>query len=247
MSKEMGLVPDQQELAVYQVIAKQAHMGKFVENRGGEAGILSMMLMARELGIPPMQALMGGLNNIQGKVEVSPRLMNSMIRKAGHKIEILKCDNTHCSLLGTRSDTGERLEVIYSIEDAKRAGIYKGAWEKYPDDMCFKSALSKLARRLFTDVISTAYIEGEISEPKETLKPEDKQEAIQAEVIEPMVETLSFKDILEIEAMIGEDIEILNRILKTYGKTKLSEIEKSHYPTIKNGLEKKYGKVSENT
>lgn len=41
-----------------------------------------------------------------------------------------------------------------------------GVWAKYPEDMIYARALSRLARRLFADVIGTAYVEGEIREEK---------------------------------------------------------------------------------
>lgn len=164
MNKESALVPSNDEMTTYQVMAKTAAQSQLYAKIGGEAGLLSIMLMARELGIPPMQALMG-MSMIQGKVEVSPRLMNMMIRKAGHKISILECSETLCKIAGTRSDTKEGYTCSFTLDEAKKAGLVRsgGGWEKYPSDMLFARCLSRLARRLFADVISSAYVEGEIS------------------------------------------------------------------------------------
>lgn len=194
------------QVQALETLAKHATSSKFFNNLGGQAGIFCIAMYAQELGLPPMQCLFGGMNNIQGKIELSPRLMNSMIRKAGHKVEVLICDANQCELKGTRADTKETLKVGFSIEDAKRAGIYKagGAWTKYPDDMCFKSALSKLARRLFADVISTAYIEGEIDSDRSAKQfPAQEDESQEAEV-EPIAE-------LKSETLIsGEECEFLH-------------------------------------
>lgn len=164
MSKELMLVPTAEEMTIYTVMAKKANDSKFFDKLGGEPGILSIMLMARELGIMPMQAIMGGMSVIMGKVELSPRLMNSMIRKAGHRLSIVESTDTVCEILGVRHDTGDEYKCRYTIEDAKKAGLIKsgGGWDKYASDMLFARCLSRLARRLFTDVISSAYAEGEI-------------------------------------------------------------------------------------
>lgn len=165
MSKEVILVPSNDELSVYQLIAKTAAQSQLYAKIGGETGLLSIMLMARELGIPPMQALTS-MSMIQGKVEVSPRLMNMMIRKAGHRLDILECSETSCKIKGTRHDTKEEYTCSYTIDEARKAGLVRsgGGWEKYASDMLFARCLSRLARRLFADVISSAYVEGEISD-----------------------------------------------------------------------------------
>ena len=91
--------------------------------------------------------------------------MSLMIRQKGHKIEQVKSDDEICVLKGIRSDTGQEMEVSFSVEDAKKAQLAgKDNWKKYPADMCFARALSRLARRLFSDVIGSSYVEGEIQE-----------------------------------------------------------------------------------
>jgi hypothetical protein len=125
------------------------------------------LLAARELGIPPMQALNGGIWNIQGKIEISARLMNSMIRRAGHSISIKHCDATKCVMEGKRADNGDSFTAQFTIEDAAKAGLTgRGPWKTYAEDMLYARAMSRLARRLFPDVIGTAYVEGEIRDAK---------------------------------------------------------------------------------
>ena len=162
-------VPSEHEMMVYQTMSKQAVDSKMYKGIGEQAGVMMIMLAARELGIPPMTALNGGLNIIQGKVEISARMMNALIRKAGHKIFIIESTDEKCTLLGQRRDNNDKAEVSFSIEDAKKAGLIKpnGGWVKCPKDMCFARALSRLARQLFSDVIGIGYIEGEI-QAKET-------------------------------------------------------------------------------
>lgn len=215
MSKE--LIPTFEELGIYQAMATTATKSKMFSKIGEESGLLSLMLMARELGLPPMQSIMGGLNIIQGKVEISPRMMNTMIRKAGHKLEIIDSSDQICKIKGIRHDTKEEYVSSFSLDDARKAGLVKsgGAWEKYASDMLFARCISRLARRLFADVISTAYVEGEIDREDEISKPlVQESKTLEADVIE---ETISTVDAHEIENLLAsEDTEYRCNLLKYY-------------------------------
>lgn len=158
--------PTEHEMMVYHTMSKAAVDSKMYKGIGEQAGVMMIMLAARELGIPPCQAINGGLNIIQGKVEISARMMSALIRKAGHRIEVKECTEHQCILIGKRSDTGEHQTSTFSIIEAQKAGLVKpgGGWTKWPKDMCFARALSRLSRQLFSDVIGIGYVEGEISQ-----------------------------------------------------------------------------------
>lgn len=183
-------IPSPHEMAVFETIALQAVTSKMYRGIGDQAGVLMIMLSARELGIPPMAALNGGIAIISGKVEVAARTMSAMIRRGGHSIREVTSTDTECTLTGTRRDNGDTITVTYTIQDAQKAGLVRsgGGWTKFPSDMLFARALSRLARRLFSDVIGMAYIEGEIkdaqepinSRPLPALAPDDKVIAIEA-------------------------------------------------------------------
>lgn len=161
-----NLIPTIDELKSIEVMCKNANDSKFFTNHNGYAGIFSIAMYAKELGLPVMQCLFGGMHNIQGKIEVAPIMMNNMIRRAGHKIHILKSDSTACILKGVRKDTGEEYECSYTMADAANAGLSgKKNYKDYASDMLFARCLSRLARRLFADVIGSAYVEGEITAP----------------------------------------------------------------------------------
>lgn len=168
-----ALVPTESELKSFKIIAQVAASNQHWRKLGGNgseesvvATILSVMLLARELSISPMQAISGGINNIQGKFEISARLMNQLIRKRGHKLQIKMLTNQMCKIWGKRNDTGEEMEVEYLLEEAMRSGLIKegGAWKKVPQDMLFARAISRLARRLYPDCIGGCYVEGELQE-----------------------------------------------------------------------------------
>src|SRR5574343_474492 len=220
MENSLMLVPNQQELDVYMVMAKRAAESKFYQQMGGEAGVIAIMLYARELGVSPMLAISGGFHNIQGKVEMSARLMNMMIRRAGHSLNIQHPDENTCKIHGKRADTGEEYTASYTFKEAQDAGIAKpgGGWFKHREDMLFARAISRLARRLFPDVIGTAYVEGEMSDtlPMKNANPvrsklnivdikPGKAEA-HIEVSEPIVQVPPpvDKDMADHDAVVGE-------------------------------------------
>lgn len=156
------MLPNAQEFQMFQTIAKSAQASGLYQ--GDSNKIFMVMLAARELGISPMLALNGGIWNIQGKIEISARLMNSMIRRGGNTLEI-KSTATECTITGKRADTGQEHSETFTWAMAEKAGLIKSnVWQKYPEDMLYNRCMSRIARRLFPDVIGTAYVEGEIRE-----------------------------------------------------------------------------------
>lgn len=209
-----NLIPSDVEIRTLIYIAKTAQNSGLYAGVGGEEKILMILLAALELGIRPLQALNGGIHNIQGKVEISARLMNSMIRRAGHSITVRQCDCKICIIDGKRSDNGDSFTASFSMEDATKAGLAaRDVWRKYTEDMLYARAMSRLARRLFPDIIGTAYVEGEIGDSN--VKPDvgDKpMEEIQ-ETIEIPVE--------EVEDLCEEQIEQFVAQYPNYDSTKV--------------------------
>ncbi len=182
--------PTMHEIQAFTVMAKQLHeSGFYKKSFSSESQILAVMLMGKELGIPPMLAVNKGIHLIQGSPEISARLMTGLIRRAGHSIEIVESTNFRCELVGKRGDNGDTMKCEFSMDDAKAAGLTGVNWQKYPSDMLFARALTRLSRRLFADVIGTAYIEGEISDPAGKKLPPPDIEEMDFQVIENMKET----------------------------------------------------------
>jgi len=156
------------------------------------------MLLARELGISPMLAISGGINNIQGKFEISARLMNQLIRKNGHELKVKIINDNLCTIWGKRRDTGEEMEITYHMEEARAAGLIKpgSAWTKTPQDMLFARCISRMARRLTPDCIGGCYVEGELQEtvlkqPVTTVDVPDTKELKMEEIALQLPEDLN--------------------------------------------------------
>ncbi len=203
---ERSLPPTIDELNIYSSMSQAADQSKMYLHLGGPAGIMAIMLSARELGIGPMKALNGGLFIVKGKVELSAMLMSGLIRRAGHSIQIQSESADECVLVGQRCDSKDTMTVSFTLEEAKRAGLVKpgSGWMTWPRDMMYARALSRLSRRLFADVIGGCYVQGEISEGLDTtqaitVESIKHQDTIPADVVETLEGYVDWKkDILKL-------------------------------------------------
>ena len=172
--------------------------------------------------------------------------MNYLIRAAGHSIsKDPKSDKNCCILHGKRKDNGDVWTSMFSIDDAKKAGIYKNTWEKYGEDMIFARALSRLARQLFPDVLKGAYTEGEVRDgvidnprPGASMKVEQAVEVISSEKASDLVNLMKKCD--------NNYIETLYKFLSKpeYGVESISDLPISMYERVKAGIIKN---IEENT
>jgi len=249
-------LPSEAELNSYKLIAKVAASNPHWRKLGGNgnndeaiiATILSVMLLARELGFSPMQAISGGINNIQGKFEISARLMNQAIRGRGHKVKVKTLTDDICIIWGQRKDTLEEMEVSYHIEEARRSGLVKdgGAWKKTPQDMLFARAISRLARRLYPDCIGGCYIEGELQETVqgkavESIELPNKDEVEFASAENASISLALPEDISEerVNLFIQETAETTKKPINEI-KTRASNNLEAFIATFKKWQEKKY-------
>src|SRR4051812_44480807 len=114
MTNNLPAIPTDNEFNILQTISRTAAASGLYNGVGNEQKIFMILLAARELGIKPMMALNGGIWNIQGKIEISARLMTSMIRKAGHSIVIKTINDKECVLQGKRADNGDSFDSSFS-------------------------------------------------------------------------------------------------------------------------------------
>ena len=203
----------------------------------GDASLMAIVEKAKALGISPFDALNGGLYAVQGRIEMSAAMMNSLIRARGHSItKDSKSDETICILHGKRADTGDTWRESFSLEDAKLAGLLgKGPWKQYPKDMLFSRALSRLARQLFSDVIAGCYIEGELKDSSLKRTDSGYLEDATIEPVEIVEPTISYEQLKELTETIGADHDLLNRVegfcMEKFSIANLSELPASYFPT----------------
>jgi hypothetical protein len=187
----------------------------------GEAGIFAIVQKAKSLGINPLEALNGGLYYVNGKVGMSTEMMACLIRQAGHSIsKDPKSDNNICILHGKRRDTGDTWTIRFSMDDAKKAGIAKHMYDKYPAIMLYNRAMSTLARQLFPDIIKGAgYTLDELKEISN-----NKNSLPMAEVEETIVEMATIEEIHSLLEMVGKTpAEFQNKVIDFLNKNGLAD------------------------
>ena len=130
-----------------QHVAKSTFAPKDFRNKPDE--VCAALLTGLELGLGPM-ASMRHISLIEGKPSLSAAMQLALLRRAGHRIEVVEQSPTRCAIVGTLPD-GTKLEVEYTIEEAKHAGLTgrsdKPNWTKYPADMLWARCVSRYARR----------------------------------------------------------------------------------------------------
>ena len=198
----------------------------------GAEGIFAIIQKAKLIGISPMEALDGGMYYVQGKVELSAAMMNQLIRMKKHSVtKDEKSNDQICILQGKRKDTGDTWTESFSIEDAKKAGIYRNQWLKYPKDMLFARALSRLARQLFPDILHGCYVENEIMD-----KPTFEDASIRKPSLENKekeIQVINDEEYEILEDWMGDNIilrqNILTFIKRKWGIDTLQKMPKEIY------------------
>lgn len=171
---------------------KKDNNGIPVISSGKPEAVVMVLQHGFEVGLSPMQALqqvipVNGLVSIKGDGAKSlifgsgVLFPNSWVEKESGSI---KEENYTFSITAKRKDNGMQLTRTFSVNDAKRAGLWitkdkiegkdgwkwkKSAWYKYPDRMVRYRCLGFIARDLFSDVLAGMYTSEEAQDlPQDT-------------------------------------------------------------------------------
>lgn len=130
-----------------------------------EGEIAAVILAGRELGLPPMTSLRS-VFLVNGKVGLDASMQLALMKRAGIRHEWL-ADGSDCKFARLKVErNGEApYEQVYSIDDAKRAGLAgNGSWQKHTPAMLRARCVSAAARAYAPDVLSGVYAPDEIDE-----------------------------------------------------------------------------------
>ncbi len=148
----------------------------------------TIMLMGRELSIPPMQAFRG-IYVVKGKPTLSAQLMGALILRAGHSYHVDKSDGTRCIITFQRRGSKPYVHS-FTMDDAKRADITGNpTWGKYPQAMLFSRCMSAGARICMPDVIAGMYTPEEIADPNMVTVDADTGEVQVIDVTPKVIDT----------------------------------------------------------
>jgi len=148
--------------------------------KGKTSAVVIVLLQAQQLAVPPMTGLqhivpVNGLLSIKGDLAKTMIFASGKLKK-GSWIETvtgsIEKEDMVVSITATREDNGTTLTRTFSVDKAKRMGLWvtsaqangqdgwkwqKSAWYKTPDRMLNYRALGNIARDLFSDVLLNMY------------------------------------------------------------------------------------------
>lgn len=167
--------------------------------KGKTSAVVVVLLQAQQLNVPPMTALqhivpVNGLLSIKGDLAKTMIFASGKLRKDSWKEEVtgsIEQENMVVTITATREDNGLTLSRSFSVDKAKRMGLWitaaqvngaegwkyaKSAWYKTPDRMVMYRCLGNIARDLFSDVLLNMYTTEEavdiVKETEEVIQTE---------------------------------------------------------------------------
>lgn len=146
--------------------------GFFKGNQETALALATLAIMqGMELGIQPMQSIQQ-IAVINGRCQVWGDLIPGLIWSHGHEIDERlegEGDETVAYCKITRGDNGKVIERLFSVKQAKVAGLWKkaGPWTQYPDRMLQMRARGFCARDAIPDVLRGMAIREEMQDVPE--------------------------------------------------------------------------------
>lgn len=119
--------------------------------------VYAVVLMGGEYGFSPMKSL-ELFDYIQGRCAMRVSGLMALCIKNRGRFQTIKEDDTGTTIKGQRFDSeGKSIweeTITFTIMDAKKAGLIdKDNWKKYPREMCYARAASRLCKRGWADVL----------------------------------------------------------------------------------------------
>ena len=162
---ERGLDP--RSLKEARILAEDMFKSRMFSAYGTPHGVLSTIMVGRELGIPAMASLRS-IHNIEGKHALSAALMVALVLKAGiaEYFDPEEFDEKHAIFVTKRRGARKEIRLEHTIEMAKTAQLLKpnSNWEKIPIDMLVSRTQSRLARLVYPDILLNLYTPEELAE-----------------------------------------------------------------------------------
>ncbi len=138
-------------------VAEALFKSQLFPNVKNAYGAYAIVEYGAELEIPPMTSLQT-MSIISGKICMAAQMMLTLALKKGVSYKVITDSDKEVSVTFSRQGF-ESYTSSFSIEEAKRAGIFKaqGGWEKWPRDMCFWRAVTRGLRRIAPDIVLGLY------------------------------------------------------------------------------------------
>lgn len=153
-----SMYPTRDEMGVMVTIANSIYKtsGKLIpSNIKTSEEAFAVMLAGRELGIPPMAAFRE-VYVVNGRTMPSARVLMGLVQKGDPGAIFTWLDRSATKAhVRLRRSNGQTIEVEYTIEDAKVAGLLKNeVWTRFPKDMLAYKAVTRACRLGGADLIT---------------------------------------------------------------------------------------------
>lgn len=166
--RDYGLVTadlQPQDLKACEVISKWLHASELYPQFRSAPAIFAVIMRGKELGLGVTTAL-AGFHVVEGKPTASADLIRALATRSP-KCKYLRrihADANYAEWETWHVDHPEPQRFRYTIEDARKAGLRNGNWEKRPAEMLSKTAASKLARETYPEEVLGLYCGEEMSD-----------------------------------------------------------------------------------
>jgi hypothetical protein len=139
-----------EDLRSAEVISKWIDASKLYPQFKSPAAIVTVIMRGKELGLGVTTAL-AGFHVVEGKPTASADLIRALAARSPKckYFRLVHSDESYSEWETWHTDHPEPTKYRYTIEEARKAGLRGGNWEKRPRDMLTKTAASKLARIVF--------------------------------------------------------------------------------------------------
>ena len=145
-----------------------------------EAAQAAVKIMAgAELGIGPI-ASMRGIDIIKGEVSLSAGMVAAMVRRSGvYDYRVERWDNEACEIVFTRNRRPLAPSSVFTLEDAKRAGLAGPNYQKFPRNMLFARAMTNGARVHCPEVfVGAVYTPDELVDGEVVPEPQEEPQRV---------------------------------------------------------------------
>jgi hypothetical protein len=143
--------------------------------QGKPQNVLLAVEYGRSLGLDPITAI-NMTHVVQGKPTASAQLVNALVRRAGHRLQV-RGDHQTATCRIIRNDDPFVFEVTWTIDRAKAAGLLSNpTWKSYPQAMLKARAITECARDACPEVLAgISYTAEEIGGAVEVVQQQTEQ------------------------------------------------------------------------
>lgn len=129
---------------------------------------MAAIVRGMEIGLAPMQAL-SNIAVINGRASVWGDALPAMMQRAGHHVDADvtgEGDKMVATATLTRGDSGKTVTRTFSVDDAKKAGLWgkAGPWQSYPKRMLLMRARTWAVRDGAADALMGLQVAEEVQD-----------------------------------------------------------------------------------